>query len=102
MEVEKQITVLCYHGHKDSRGRSIPISPPMIFSSIANACQPASLSDKDIQIDNIHEMSGRISFEVQVLNPEKIALLKRRSTWWYPQVDTGRTDVIVGKLSSKS
>jgi len=77
MEVEKQITVLCYHGHKDSRGRSIPISPPMIFSSIANACQPASLSDKDIQIDNIHEMSGRISFEVQVLNPEKIALLKK-------------------------
>jgi len=77
MEIEKQITVLCYQGHKNQKGRSIPISPPMIFSSIAKACKPASLSDKDIQVENVNEMSGRISFEVRILNPEKETIIRK-------------------------
>ena len=48
----------------------------MIFRSIAEACKPASLSDKDIQVDNVNEMSGRISFEVRILNPEKETIIR--------------------------
>jgi len=76
MEIQKQITVLCYQGHKNQKGRSLPISPPMIFSSIAKACNH-DISDKDIQVDNVKMTSGRISFEVRILNPEKETIIRK-------------------------